>query len=449
MERLVHLGDQPVDGHAVAPFAFRLQVDHRLEHLQGRGIGGSRGATRLAPDRRDLGKALDDLVLGLEQLAGLGDRDAGQRRRHIEQRAFVERRHELAADPRCGPKTRGKHADGNEDGRHLVSQRQLDRRAVDRGQDAIHGVLALRHDAPAHEEHHQRRHEQDRQQRRRGHGERLGIGERLEEAPLLRFQREDRQEGYGDDEQAEEERGTNLDRRLDDDLGAGLAGRRVLQPLMSIFNHDDGRIDHGADGNGDAAETHDVGGEAERPHADIGDEHAERQRDDGDEGAPRMQEEDDANQRDDEAFLDQRALQRVDGAVDEVRAIVHRLHADALGQARHDLGQTVLDVLDHRQRILAEALERDAGDDLPFPVQLGQAAAFVGHELHARDVLQKHRHAALILDDDVLDVLEARDIAAPAHHVFTLGELERAAADIHVAVADDVPDLGERDAERL
>ena len=53
------------------------------------------------------------------------------------------------------------------------------------------------------------------------------------------------------------------------------------------------------------------------------------------------------------------------------------------------------------------------------------------------------------LDHDLLEVGDALDIAAAAHGKLRLGDLDGAAADIHVAVADRVSDLGERDAERL
>ena len=47
----------------------------------------------------------------------------------------------------------------------------------------------------------------------------------------------------------------------DQDLAARLAGWRALEPLMRVLDHDDGGIDHRADGDGDAAEAHDVGAE--------------------------------------------------------------------------------------------------------------------------------------------------------------------------------------------
>ena len=262
----------------------------------------------------------------------------------------------------------------------------------------------LGHDAAAHEHRHQRRNQKYREQRRGAHGEGLGVGERLEQPSLLRFQREDRQERDGDDEQAEEQRRADLDGSLDQDLAARLARWGALKPLMRVLDHDDGGVDHGADGDGDAAEAHDVGAEPQEPHADIGNENAERQGDDGDEGAARMQQEDHAHQGDDQAFLDERSLQRFDGAIDQVGTVIDGLDAHALRQARRHFRQPILHVLDHRQRVLAEALQRDSGDDLPLPVHLGDAAALVGGQLDARHVLEQHGHAALVLDHDLLEV---------------------------------------------
>ena len=62
---------------------------------------------------------------------------------------------------------------------------------------------------------------------------------------------------------------------------------------------------------------------------------------------------------------------------------------------------------------------------------------------------EQHRRAALGLDDDLLEIGEALDVAAAADHELGLGHLDRAAADIHVAVADRLADARERDVERL
>ena len=91
-----------------------------------------------------------------------------------------------------------------------------------------------------------------------------------------------------------------------------------------------------------------------------------------------MEQEYDADEGDDGALLDQRAPERLDRAVDQVRAVVDRIDGDALRQARRDLGEASLDVADHGERILAEALQGNAGDDLALTVHLGNAAPLVG-----------------------------------------------------------------------
>ena len=42
----------------------------------------------------------------------------------------------------------------------------------------------------------------------------------------------------------------------------GLSGRGALQMLVGVLDHHDGGVDHRADGDGDAAEAHDVGADA-------------------------------------------------------------------------------------------------------------------------------------------------------------------------------------------
>src|SRR5581483_9435319 len=129
--------------------------------------------------------------------------------------------------------------------------------------------------------------------------------------------------------------------------------------------------------------------------------------------------------------------------------VVDRFDAHALGKARRDLRQPVLHVLDDRERILAETLERDAGDHLPFAVHLGDAAPFVGRKLDARNVLEQHRHAGVVLHHDLLEILRRLDIAATADCEFGLRDFDRATADIHVARADDIANARQRNAEGL
>ena len=147
------------------------------------------------------------------------------------------------------------------------------------------------------------------------------------------------------------------------------------------------------------------------------------------------------------ALLEQRAAQGLDGAVDQLGAVVDRHHLHALGQRRRDLRQPRLDVGDDVERVGAEALQGDAAGHLAFAVELGDAAPLVGPKLDAGDVLEQHRRAAVGLDDDAFEVGDALDVAAAAHHELVLGELDRAAADVHVVLADDLAHLGQRNAE--
>ena len=111
----------------------------------------------------------------------------------------------------------------------------------------------------------------------------------------------------------------------------GLSGSRALQMLMRVLDHDDGAVDHGADGDGDAAEAHDVGAEAQPAHGGERHQDADRQHEDGDKRAADVQQEDDADERDDGALLDERVSSRSRWrALMRLRAVVDRDNLRAL-----------------------------------------------------------------------------------------------------------------------
>ena len=74
---------------------------------------------------------------------------------------------------------------------------------------------------------------------------------------------------------------------------------------------------------------------------------------------------------------------------------VSMLHA--FRQAAGDLGDLLLDVGDHVQRVLAVARHDDARHHLALAVELGQAAPLVRAQLDAGDVAEQHRHAFSLL----------------------------------------------------
>src|SRR5262249_58634996 len=167
--------------------------------------------------------------------------------------------------------------------------------------------------------------------------------------------------------EAKEQRRPDFDRRIDEYIDPRRARWRPLQPLVSVLDHDDGSVDHRPDRNGNAAEAHDVGADPDRAHDVKSDQHADRQHDDRDEGAAGVQQKDHADQRDDNALLEERVFQCVDRAIDQARPVVYRQNLDTFREAAGDLSDLGLDVLDDREGVFAVAMQYDAADDLAFP----------------------------------------------------------------------------------
>src|SRR3546814_2282036 len=81
----------------------------------------------------------------------------------------------------------------------------------------------------------------------------------------------------------------------------------------------------------------------------------------------------------------------------------------------------------------------------PLAVQFGAAAPLVGADLDARHVLEAQRNAAIGLEHDALDIRDAPEIAAAAHHELELAELDGTSPRIPVAGAERFAQLSERD----
>ena len=202
--RRVHRRDQRVVGHPLPPCRLRLERDRGLEHVEARRISRGVGAARLAPDVFHLGKALQDPVLDPEDLARPGHAHPRQRRGHEKDGSLAERRHELAADPRPGNRGQHKGHECGPDNRPAAPQHEGDDGMVCRDQPAVDRIGPLPVDLAPDEEPHRDRHDRHREETRRRHREGLGEGERLEEASLLPFEGEDRQERHRDDQQRNE-----------------------------------------------------------------------------------------------------------------------------------------------------------------------------------------------------------------------------------------------------
>src|SRR5262249_17655166 len=145
--------------------------------------------------------------------------------------------------------------------------------------------------------------------------------------------------------------------------------------------HDDGGVDHGADRDRDAAQGHDVGGEPLRAHGDEREQHGYRQRQDGNQSTAEVEQE----EQDDEAHHDhlfgELVPQIVDGASDELRAIVGDDDVRAGRERALRLRQARFDAVDDAERVLTLAHDHDTAHHLALPVQLGNAAALLGAQM--------------------------------------------------------------------
>ena len=269
-----------------------LELDDGFKHLHRRRIGGSLGAPGLAVDAGDFGHSLDQPVSLLQQLARFSSRQPRQRRRHVEQIALVQARHELAANVLQRPQAEHQHDAGSQQGEFGRAQHHFQHGPVDRDQQTVQRIGFFVGNPAPDEVTHQHRYQGDRQPGRCRHGIGLGKSQRREHPAFLGFKGEHRDKRQGDDEQRKEQRRPHFRCRVADDAPARLAlqgfirmvATPMLQVFVGVFDHDHRRIDHGANGNRDAAQRHDVRVHPLVAHHDEGDQNTQRQRDDGHEG---------------------------------------------------------------------------------------------------------------------------------------------------------------------
>ncbi|MNF46121.1 hypothetical protein D3C84_272750 [compost metagenome] len=270
----------------------------------------------------------------------------------------------------------------------------------------------------------------------------------MEHPPLLRLQREHRQEADGDDEQGEEDGGPHLYARLGDDAPAVLVGERLpLHVLVDVLDHHDSAIHHGADGDGDASQRHDVGVDPLQVHHDKGGQDGDGQGDDHHQGRAQVEQEGEANQHHHRELLQQLAGEIIDGALDKIGSVVDGDDLHPFRQAAFELCEPFLDPVYGVLGVLAETHDDDATDHFPFAVELGDAASTLGAGDHIRHVTQQQRGAAYIgTERDLLQILHALEVPVRAHHVLRFRHLDDGGAGLLVALLDGGLDKGERDA---
>ncbi len=142
----------------------------------------------------------------------------------------------------------------------------------------------------------------------------------------------------------------------------------AFQMLVGILDHDDGRIDHRADGDGDAAQREDIGVQSLHAHRDEGDEDTERQRENGNQRRTDGPEEQRADERHDDELLDQLGGQIVDRAIDQARPVIGGDDLHAGWQALLQFLEPSAYPVDHLARVLALAHHDDTACNLALAV---------------------------------------------------------------------------------
>ena len=172
----------------------------------------------------------------------------------------------------------------------------------------------------AREEHLQCGDERDHEARRHEHRERLGVGERLEQPPFLRLERQHREKRHGDHEQREEARRRYFPDRGQDDLvivARRSVALRLLELLMRLFHDDDRGVYQLAHRDRDATQRHDVRSNSQCVERDERHEHGNRKGDERDERARHVPQEQQHDEDDGEHHLDQCLAHVVDRAADQ------------------------------------------------------------------------------------------------------------------------------------
>ena len=143
-------------------------------------------------------------------------------------------------------------------------KREAKSRCVNRAQDAHDRIVFLAMQPAANQKRAQDRNERDGDDCRADHRERLRECQRMKELSFHAGQRKHRNEGEDDDRHGEEDRTADEPRGVQRDLAdlrsvfAAVLLGMLLRMTNHVLRHHDSGIDQHADGDGDAAERHDV-----------------------------------------------------------------------------------------------------------------------------------------------------------------------------------------------
>src|SRR5713101_7106774 len=169
---------------------------------------------------------------------------------------------------------------------------------------------------------------------------------------------------------------------------------------VNVFDHHHRVVNHQPDGDGQAAERHQVERAAHQAHEKESAGGSERKRDGGDHGAPRLAEESEQDQDGQQAAEKDGIADVTDGIADELTQVVDHAQMQRRGNGAAQMVGDLLHVAGHLQDVAAD-LPGDVNKSGGAPVAGDQRGAVLDAVANLGDVAQPDGRVVFQGDDGV------------------------------------------------
>ena len=207
------------------------------------------------------------------------------------------------------------------------------------------------------------------------------------------------------------------------------------QVAEDVLHHDYRRIHDDAEVNRtDGEQIGRIAAQHQNDHAEE-ERHRDGRRDN--EGTAQVPKEKVLNAEEEQDTKHQVMQHRVGGHVNQIAAVIEWLNLHAGWQRLRvvELVHFRLDALEDLKRLLAASHQDNPFHDIAVPVAPGGAQPLGGPHFCLGHIFEQHRRPARFCQHDVVEVCERADQAQAAHVGCLLSDIERARANIEVAVS--------------
>src|SRR5271166_5686344 len=160
-----------------------------------------------------------------------------------------------------------------------------------------------------------------------------------------------------------------------------------------------------------------------------------------------MPEKQHADHCDHDALLQQFFAQGTDRPINERAAIVSGNDANTFRQRGLDLLNLFLNTVNDLERVLPVPHDDDPADGLTLTVEFCDTLSQVRPQMYRADVLQIDRNTFFHLENDILQIADAFDVAASTHEKLGSGNFKGLAPNIRVAFSNRIHDIADGNVE--